>query len=38
MTKALTRLLWATRYSLAGLPVAWGQQGFRRLTDASLSS
>jgi diacylglycerol kinase len=35
--KAFTRLVWATRYSLAGLRVAWGQQAFHWLMGASLS-
>jgi diacylglycerol kinase (ATP) len=30
MTKALTRLYWATRYSLAGLRMAWSQPAFRQ--------
>jgi diacylglycerol kinase (ATP) len=29
ISKPFTRLFWATRYSLAGLRVAWGQQAFR---------
>jgi diacylglycerol kinase (ATP) len=32
MTKALTRLLRGTRYSIAGLRMAWGQQAFRQET------
>jgi diacylglycerol kinase (ATP) len=30
MPKTLTRLLWALRYSLAGLQTAWVQQAFRQ--------
>ncbi|HEY3303257.1 MAG TPA: diacylglycerol kinase [Candidatus Binatia bacterium] len=29
-SQPFTRLYWATRYSLAGLRVAWGQQAFRQ--------